>query len=740
LRPDAYKYRLMKPSFYSFCLTTFLFTSAIGQQLTPQESKELEKVKPAQTIVFAESDSLNLRVAKSTKCVPTARQMIWQELEFTCFIHFGINTFTGREWGNGKESPTQFNPTNVNTDQWCETAKAAGMKMMMITVKHHDGFCTWQTKYNEKFSVKASPWKKGKGDVLRQLSESCKKYGLKLGVYLSPADLYQIENKEGLYGNLSEYRDTVIPTDPASFQKNPMKGRKAPTEKPTFKYKVDDYNRYVLNQLYELLTEYGPIHEVWFDGAHPKRKGGQKYTRSYWTELIRTLAPNAVIAIKGPDARWCGNEHGGTRSAEWSPVAVTGDPKDWTMGDMKGRDLGSRARLKDAGFVHWYPSEVDVSLRRGWFWRNEKQGVRSVDHLYDMYERSVGGNSVFLLNVPPSKDGVFAERDTKALLALGRRIKATYAKSVAKLTLSGDEYTFDYPTAISRCVIMEEIATSGQRVEKHALDAWVDGKWKEVAKGETIGYKRILRFPEVTTEKIRLRILEQRLTAKISHVSVHLDVAPLRSPEISRSAKGLVTIKGNGEVHYTMDQSKPSAKSPEYTQPIPLIKGGVVKAVAVRDGEVSDVATVRFDISKAKWKIHHVSSQNSSSGEGAEKAIDGDATTLWHSKWKGGEDSLPHHLTIDFGELLNLKGFTYLPRKKSKGGVLDQYRLELSRDGKKWVNASEGRFDNIKNNPTQREIFFKRPFPGVRYLRFTGIHSIENKPHSSAAEIGVITQ
>lgn len=166
-----------------------------------------------------------------------------------------------------------------------------------------------------------------------------------------------------------------------------------------------------------------------------------------------------------------------------------------------------------------------------------------------------------------------------------------------------------------------------------------------------------------------------------------------------------------------------------------------MKAVAIRDNEKSGVTSQRFDISKSKWKIHHVSSHNPGSGEGADMAIDGNPKTLWHSKWSGGTDPMPHSISIDLGEEIDLKGFSYLPRVGSeKGGILDQYKVELSRDGKKWVKASEGRFDNIRNDPTQREIRFKRTFPRVRYLRFTGVHSIEGKPHSSAAEIGVITR
>lgn len=734
-------------------LPLLLTLPVFSQTLTPDEQKELDAIKPAPTILFDKDDSLNLRVAKAAKCVPHPRQLAWQKLEFTCFIHFGINTFTGREWGSGKEKASVFNPTNVDTDQWCRVAKAAGMKMMMITMKHHDGFCLWQTRYNDDFSLRSSPWKNGQGDVLRELAASCKKHGLKLGVYLSPADLYQLENKKGYYDKGSKYRDTVIPTDPSSFKSNPLKARKVPDGAPTFKYKVDDYNRLFLNQLYECLTEYGPVDEVWFDGANPKPNTKQKYTEEIWYEMIYALAPNATIAVGGPDVRWCGNEHGGTRSQEWSAMPLTGNPairKSWGYAkgvNFRSDDQGSRSRLETANFIHWWPSEVDTSIRHGWFWRDEKQRVRSAEEIYDVYERSIGSNSLLLLNVPPNRDGVFAPRDVAVLNTVGKRIRNTYGQTAAELTATADAtgnaavYTFDKPALINRVAIQEDIGTHGQRVEKFAVDAWIDGAWKEIASGNTIGYKTILRLTDITTEKLRLRILEQRLTAKISSFSVHLDRAPLKSPSVKRDRSGLVTLGGNGSLHYTLDGTTPTAESNKYTSPFPLPKGGTVQVIATRDNETSEVTTVRFDIAKAKWKIHHVSSHNPSSNEGADKAIDGDPATIWHSKWKGGTDPMPHSITIDFGEQLDLKGFSYLPRKMpERGGILDQYKVELSRNGKKWVKASEGRFDNINNDPTQRDIRFSRNYPGVRYLRLTGKHSIENKPHSSAAEIGVITR
>ena len=267
------------------------------------------------TIPVEAGDSQEMIIEKAAHVVPTPNQLSALENEFIAFIHFGPNTFTKREWGTGHEDPKVFDLKTLDTDQWCEAMKAAGMKMVILTVKHHDGFVLWQSRYTT-HGIMSTGFEGGKGDILKNLSASCQKYGLKLGIYLSPADLFQIESKDGLYGNLSQYTERVIPRE--------VPGRPF-ANKTTFKFKVDDYNEYFLNQLFELLTEYGPIHEVWFDGAHPKRKGGQTYNYQAWKELIHTLAPEAVIFGR-EDVRWCGNEAGGTRPTEWNVVAYQANP------------------------------------------------------------------------------------------------------------------------------------------------------------------------------------------------------------------------------------------------------------------------------------------------------------------------------------------------------------------------------------------------------------------------------
>ena len=472
-------------------------------------------------------------IDKAVAVRPSARQLAYQQRQFIAFVHFGPNTFTGREWGDGREDPAVFHPASLDTDQWCAVMKAAGMSLVVLTVKHHDGFCLWQTRCTA-HSVASSPWRGGRGDVLGDLSRSCAKHGIKLGVYLSPADLYQIESAGGLYGNGSSYTSRVIPRQ--------VSGR--PFGDPRrFELRVDDYNEYFLSQLFELLTEYGPIHEVWLDGANPKPKGEQRYAYREWYTLIRTLAPEAVIFGKGPDVRWCGNEVGDTRESEWSviPLAVHPEQCDWP--DRMAADLGSRAQLRDARYVYYQPVEVNTSIRDGWFWRDDAtQRVRSADEVFDIYERAVGGNGVFMLNVPPNRDGLIAPRDEAVLREVGRRVRQTYgvdladgAEADSPAILDGRLETYWQPAGergsieirlakasrANRVVLREAVAAQGQRIERHAVDAWLSRGWHEVATGTTVGHRKILRFPAVRAQRLRVRIEASRGWPTLAEVSVH---------------------------------------------------------------------------------------------------------------------------------------------------------------------------------------------------------------------------
>jgi alpha-L-fucosidase len=716
------------------------------------------------------SDTPQSITEKAARVVPNKAQMIHHRSEYNGFIHFGPNTFTGVDWGSGEEDPKVFNPPQVDTDQWCRIMKEAGMRMVVITVKHHEGYCLWQTRYNDTFSVKTSPWSDGKGDVLRKLADSCAKYGLRLGVYLSPADLYEMRDG-GHYGNESETRESVIPTDPASMVSDPMKPREAPEGKPTFKVRADDYNRYFMNQLYELLTEYGPIHEVWFDGAHPKRKGDQQYARLEWLRMIRELAPEAAI-FGGPDVRWCGNEAGHTRDSEWNILPVQDLA---TSGyDRPQDDVGSDEKITAksymvyeeefrSNYLYYLIAETDTSIRNTWYWRNDTdQPMRDADDVFDIYERSVGGNSVFLLNIPPNQEGRFSPRDEASLIEAGRRIRETYGTNLAEgatsdatglfdesLTtfwqpegLSG-EFTVTLPEArrINRVTLQENIETLGQRVGGHALDAWIDGEWREVAKATTIGYKRILRFPAVTTDRFRARILGSRLSPGIATFSAHYHAPQPQPVDISRNTDGLVIIAprqgGSPTIHYTLDGSEPDAKSPVYREPIELARGGVVKA-RTRDGGVDGpVATHRMGISHVGWQIVSFSSEHDAQ-YGAAKAIDGDPSSFWHSSWDTNQ-AHPHHITIDLGREWRMSGITYLPRQDQRvpDSMVESGSIEVSKDGHAWHHAADFTFDNLVNDPAQRTVTFTAPAK-ARFIRFNSKTGVQGKPYAGAAEIGVL--
>ncbi len=443
---------------------------------------------------------------RAAHITPTPQQAAWQEMEFTCFVHFCVNTFTDREWGLGNEDPKIFNPSAFDARQWVRTCKEAGMKLLILTCKHHDGFCLWPSQYTE-HSVKSSPWRDGKGDVVREVADACREAGLKFGVYLSPWDRH-----EKTYGS-------------------------------------EAYNEYYKKQLRELLTNYGEITEVWWDGACGEGPNGKRqvYDWDGYTKVVRELQPNAVIFGMGPDIRWVGNEDGLARESEWSVL-----PKR-KPGDQTAKDLGHRKYLADAQELVWYPAECDVSIRPGWFYHaNQDDKVKSLEHMLDIYYRSVGRNAVLLLNIPPDRRGLFHENDVARLrelravlddtfktnLAAGKPVKADSAQAGHGAEAVTDENPATYwtpdegrttgsleidlgaPTTFNRAMLQEQF-TLGQRVEKFALEGWDGQQWKPITEATTIGYKRLLRFPEVTASRVRVVILDSRDCPTIRQVSLY---------------------------------------------------------------------------------------------------------------------------------------------------------------------------------------------------------------------------
>jgi alpha-L-fucosidase len=452
-------------------------------------------------VTILPGETLDQIIEKAASITPSANQFKWQRLEFNAFIHFGINTFTGREWGEGNDDPALFNPVKFNARQWARTIRDAGMKMVIITAKHHDGFCLWPSKQTN-HTVAASQWKKGKGDVVAEVAKACREYGLKFGFYLSPWDKHE-----------PSYGDTP------------------------------KYNQYFLNQLRELLTGYGPVSEVWFDGACGEGSNGKKQVydwKSYYA-LIRKLQPEAVIAIMGPDVRWVGTESGYGRETEWSvvpdvikiPDSVAAESQQYQVdegfipGDLTGSDLGSRSKLINARALSWYPSETDVSIRPGWFYHAaEDNQVKSPEKLVDIYFHSVGMNSVLLLNIPPDKRGLIHKNDVRSLKEMKKILDHTFQNNLlsgssVKMVNGSYEYQLVHPVTFNVAMIREDIK-AGQRIEKFHFDAWNGSEWKSFAMGTTVGNKRLLRFPGVTTQKIRLVVDESRSLPALMDIGLFL--------------------------------------------------------------------------------------------------------------------------------------------------------------------------------------------------------------------------
>ncbi|MCT3763879.1 alpha-L-fucosidase [Elizabethkingia anophelis] len=720
-------------------------------------SAQNAKIIPANTIAIAPTDSKELIIEKAAHVIPTKNQLDALRNEFIAFIHFGPNTFTRMEWGSGMEDPKIFDLKELDTDQWCKSLKDAGMKMVILTVKHHDGFVLWQSRYTD-HGIMSTNFRNGKGDILRDLSKSCQKYGLKLGLYLSPADLYQIENPKGLYGNLSQYTKRTIPRE--------VPGRPF-SNKTKFEFEVDDYNEYFLNQLFEILTEYGPIHEVWFDGAHPKTKGGQKYNYEAWKKLIHTLAPRAVIFGQG-DVRWCGNEAGVTRKTEWNVLPFNN--KDLTeitgLTDWEEDNIGRRDRLYNGHFLHYQQAEVDTSIREGWFYRDDVyQKVRSADDVFDIYERSVGGNSTFILNVPPNRDGKFSDQDVKVLSETGKRIKETYSKDLLqgakgpKQVLDHNDVTYSLlnnnqliietptPVIFNRIMLQEAVSTHGERVESHAVDAWIDGEWKEIATATNIGYKRILRFSEVTTRKIRLRVLQDRGRVAISRIAAYY--YKMRPPQLTilQDKTGKVSIDEKKQpfdwknqdkkdvkdkdkdfnIYYTTDGSEPGINSLKYNGPFEK-EQGTIKAVAILKGDRGAVQTEVVGIAKNKWKL--AESKEGTKNHSAEAAFDANPKTFWQSE----NQNVPQNLSLDLGALYTLTGMAYTPQTAFGGGMMAKGIVEISADGKKWEAISAFEFGNLVNNPSKRSLYFKQAVK-ARYVRVTAQEIAGNSQALTIAEL-----
>ena len=667
--------------------------------------------------------------------VPSERQIAWHELEYYAFVHFNMNTFTNMEWGTGAEKPAQFNPSNLDARQWAKVAKEAGMKGIILTAKHHDGFCLWPTNTTE-HSVKNSPWKEGKGDVLKDLSEACKEYGLKFGVYLSPWD-----RNHAAYG------------------------------KPEY---VIDFHE----QLRELLTNYGDIFEVWFDGAN----GGSGYygdanetrkidNKTYyeWDKaeaIVRKLQPNAVIfSDGGPDIRWVGNEEGWANETNWSIMRRNEIHPGWP------RYIELRSGHEDG--THWLPAEVDVSIRPGWYYHPaEDHQVKTLPHLLDIYYHAVGRNASLLLNLPVDNRGLVHEKDVQQLMVLRKQLDNDFETELAKglkvaatnnrgdnvkykvenvndgdtktywatnngVTQAAITFEFDNPTEVNR-ILLQEYIPLGQRVKNFIVSAEVKGSWQEIDGQTTIGYKRILRFDTVEATKIKVQIMDAKGPIAISNIEMYRAPNLLIAPEIQRNRVGMVSLAvpdKNVAVHYTLDGNEPSSSSAKYEKPFIINTPTTIKAISFDplNKEQTEISRANFDISKKDWEVVHTTTGNMFE---ASKLIDDDPKTFWATD--EGVTTI-QEVVIDLGKTYTLKGFTYLPiQERYPFGIITNFEFYVSPDYISWERVVRGEFSNIVNSRIAQKVGFKTT--NARYIKLRGIKVTGEDYRTSFAEIGVVTE
>jgi alpha-L-fucosidase len=672
--------------------------------------------------------------------IPTDRQLQWHQLETYGFIHFTVNTFTDKEWGFGDESPAIFAPSAFDAEQIVRTFKEAGLKGLILTCKHHDGFCLWPSQYTE-HSVRNSPWKEGKGDMVREIADACHRHDVKFGVYLSPWD--------------RNHKD----------------------------YGRPEYITYYRNQLRELLTNYGPVFEVWFDGANggDGYYGGARETRridnrTYYDwentwQIVRELQPDAcMFSDGGPDVRWVGNESGFAGDPCWSTINAADL--------MPGQAEQAHLNRGDRNGTHWLPAEVDVSIRPGWFYHaTEDDDVRSAANLCRIYLQSVGRGANLLLNMPPDRRGLIHENDVRSLREWRHILNTTFAENLARGATATASHTrgndqqfapqyvldaqldtywatddsqttaelvLDFAAPVTfNLVRIREYLPLGQRVDRFALDSWQDEQWQEFATAENIGSQRLVNSAGITSTRIRLRIVQAAACPAIAELALFQMPVPLEEPQIKRDKAGLVTLTTQDPsllIRYTQDGAEPTAASTLYDQPFLLLRGGTIKARGFTDqGQHSATATKTFEVSKSQWKV--VDAGSSHPDTPPEHAINDNPRTLWSTTSQSSRQGLPQEIAVDMGEMLTLKGFTLLPRQDGRvEGTPDRYVFSVSLDGQTWDTIVEaGEFSNIKANPVLQTVLFSQPVTS-KYFRLSLTHTIDDSHDVALAEIGVITK
>ena len=646
--------------------------------------------------------------------IPSQEQIDWQKLETYAFIHFGLNTYNDLEWGYGNTPASTFKPVNLDCEQWVATLKQCGMKGVILTAKHHDGFCLWQTETTD-YSIANSPYKNGKGDMVKELSDACKKYGLKFGLYLSPWDR-----------NNSEY------------------GR-------------EDYVETYHKQIDELTKNYGDLFEFWFDGANGGNGyyGGADETRSidarkyYDYERARD-----TILKRHPDAmifggtcqtiRWVGNEQG------WA-----GDT-DWCMINPELSDNTKHLNHGSENGTHWIPAEVDVSIRPGWFYhKREDHQVKSVAQLTDIYYRSVGHNANLLLNFPINLDGKIPALDSlratewhevivndfkdnilkNAVVRVdnerGRKFKAenvidddwnTYWATDDDYNFGTISFSFDKPVKLNRVVLQEYIAL-GQRVKDFYMEGELNGKWFKINPFDTlstIGYKRIVRFNTVELDKLIIYFEESRGPLCINNIEAYCAPILLTEPKISRNYDNIVTIESSdneADIYYTTDGSNPDENSSHYDKAFVFNNKGVIKAITYDpiSKKKSDISMKELDLPK---EYYQTSSSN--------KIFDGNTNSVVYH-------DVDEPIIITFKEEHDISGFRYTPNQmRDASRHIVDYEFYVDD-----VLIKESSFGNIKNNPIEQVVKFE--IIKGKEVKFVPKSNTDNAKNCGIAEFSVIT-
>ncbi len=566
---------------------------------------------------------------------PGKGHLEYQRREIMALIHWGLNVYTGQEWGYGNAAPSLMTAEKLDPAQWVQAIKSAGANSIVFVAKHHDGFCLWPSKYNKTYSMAAVPAPNTNRDLIREISDACRREGLKFGVYLSPWDRHQAS------------------------------------------YSTSAYIDYFYAQWMEVFENYGEICEIWLDGAnggtgwYGGANGGKGERRSisknYYQNnrllnIMHEKHPNAIAFGGGGDwsSAWCGNEDGFSPETWWCP--------------RRGED----------GKVYWLPSEADFPLRGGWFFHSHEK-PKSMAYLVKSYYESVGRGAVMNIGIAPDKEGLVCQDDVKRLAEFGEWVRAFNAVDFAKGAKvvehrDGNRLVVEInpvKSNVFNSVDIKEDIEQGQRVSSFTIEIDDGSGWRLVSEGTTVGYRRILRIPEVSNARVRVTLI------------------------------GL---------------------APPQILPVALRYGGPINGE-----DASSVDTYR----KNGWKIIENSCPET---KNAEKVIDGLYWTFWHTHpGSGGPKPPPQHFAVDCRKELLMHGFDYVPRLDGcKHGIVDGYKFEVSVDGKKWALVSEGEFGNIAANPKKQRITFGKPV-SARYFRFTATHMIQTdcKPHAVVSEIDI---